>query len=92
VVPEPIKDPAFQREFCTSYKREAEVNRLSEQDNPLFLWFTHEMLTRELELSNDDDALRTARAVLLEFYRESKVSASGLDPEAVHRISSSNCS
>jgi hypothetical protein len=54
--------------FDTSYKGEAEVNRLIEQDNPLFFWFTHEMLTRELTLSNDDDALRTARAVLLEFY------------------------
>jgi len=58
----------FNVNFDTSYKGEAEVNRLIEQDNPLFLWFTHEMLTRELELSNDDDALRTARTVLLEFY------------------------
>jgi hypothetical protein len=58
----------FNVNFDTSYKGEAEVNRLIEQDNPLFLWFTHEMLTRELTLSNDDDALRTARAVLLEFY------------------------
>ncbi len=58
----------FNVNFDTSYKGEAEVNRLIEQDNPLFLWFTHEMLTRELTLSNDDDALRTARAVMLEFY------------------------
>ncbi len=58
----------FDVNFDTSYKGEAEVNRLVEQDNPLFLWFTHEMLTRELMLSNDDDALRTARAVMLEFY------------------------
>jgi len=58
----------FNVNFDTSYKGEAEVNRLIEQDNPLFLWFTHEMLTRDLTLSNDDDALRTARAVMLEFY------------------------
>jgi hypothetical protein len=58
----------FNVNFDTSYKGEAEVNRLIEQDNPLFLWFTHEMLTRELTLSNDDDALRTGRAVMLEFY------------------------
>ena len=59
----------FNVNFDTSYKGEAEVNRLIEQDNPLFLWFTHEILTRELALSNDDDALRTARAVMLEFYK-----------------------
>lgn len=58
----------FNVNFDTSYKGEAEVNRLVEQDNPLFLWFTHKMLTRELTLSNDDDALRTARAVMLELY------------------------
>ena len=58
----------FNVNFDTSYKGEAEVNRLIEQDNPLFLWFTHEMLTRELTLSNDDDALRTARTVVLELY------------------------
>jgi hypothetical protein len=58
----------FNVNFDTSYKGEAEVNRLIEQDNPLFLWFTHELLTRELTLSNDDDALRTARAVMLELY------------------------
>lgn len=58
----------FNVNFDTSYKGEAEVNGLIKQDNPLFLWFTHEMLTRALTLSNDDDALRTARAVILEFY------------------------
>ncbi len=58
----------FNVNFDTSYKGEAEVNRLIEQDNPVFLWFTHKMLTRELTLSNDDDALRTARTVMLELY------------------------
>jgi hypothetical protein len=58
----------FNVNFDTSYMGEAEVNRLIEQDNPLFLWFTHEMLTRELALSNDDDALRTAREVMLNIY------------------------
>jgi len=58
----------FNVNFDTSYKGEAEVNRLIEQDNPLFLWFTHKMLTRDLALSNDDDALRTARTVMLELY------------------------
>ncbi len=58
----------FNVNFDTSYKGEAEVNRLIEQDNPVFLWFTHKMLTRELALSDDDDALRTARTVILELY------------------------
>jgi len=38
----------FDVNFDTSYKGEAEVNRLIEQDNPLFLWFSHEFLTRDL--------------------------------------------
>ena len=54
--------------FDTSYKGEAEVNRLIEQNNSLFLWFAYKMLNRELTLSNDDDALRTARTVMLELY------------------------
>ena len=58
----------FDVNFDTSYKGEAEVNRLIEQNNSLFLWFAYKMLNRELTLSNDDDALRTARTVMLELY------------------------
>lgn len=58
----------FDVNFDTSHKGEAEVNRLIEQDNPLFLWFTHEMLTRDLVLSDDDDALRTAREIFIDIY------------------------
>jgi hypothetical protein len=58
----------FNVNFDTSYQGEAEVNQLIEQDNPLFLWFAHEMLTRELTLSNDDDALRTTRSVMIDLY------------------------
>lgn len=58
----------FDVNFDTSLQGEAEVNRLIEQDNPLFLWFTHEMLTRELELSDGDDALRAARQVFIDIY------------------------
>ncbi len=58
----------FDVNFDTSYKGEAEVNRLIDQENPLFLWFTHELLTRELELTDDDDALRIAREVMIDIY------------------------
>ena len=58
----------FDINFDTSYKGEAEVNRLIRQENPLFLWFTHEFLTQELRLTDDDDALRGAREVLLDIY------------------------
>ncbi len=58
----------FDVNFDTSYKGEAEVNRLIEQDNPLFLWFAHEMLSRDLRLTDDADALRTAREGMLDIY------------------------
>lgn len=58
----------FDVNFDTSYKGEAEVNRLIDQENPLFLWFTHELLTRDLELTDDDDALRVAREVMIDIY------------------------
>jgi hypothetical protein len=58
----------FNVNFDTSYQGEAEVNQLIEQDNPVFLWFANEMLTRELTLSNDDDALRTTRRVMIDLY------------------------
>lgn len=58
----------FDVNFDTSYKGEAEVNRLIEQDNPIFMWFVYEFLDREPRLTDDDDALRTAREVLLDMY------------------------
>lgn len=58
----------FDVNFDTSLKGEAEVNRLIEQDNPLFLWFTHELLSRELRLTDDADTLRDAREVMADIY------------------------
>lgn len=58
----------FDINFSTSLKGEAEVSRLIEQDNRLFLWFAHEYLNHDLELSDDADSLRSARETLLELY------------------------
>ncbi len=58
----------FNVNFDTSYKGEAEVNRLIEQDNPVFLWIAQRLLNRDLTLSNDADALRAVRSVVIELY------------------------
>jgi len=44
------------------------VNQFIAPASPVFLWFANEMLTRELTLSNDDDALRTTRRVMIDLY------------------------
>lgn len=58
----------FDVNFTTSHQGEAEVNRLIDTENPLFQWFGHEYLARDLELGSDADALREVRATMLDLY------------------------
>ncbi len=58
----------FDVNFQTSRRGEAEVNELIEKPNPLYQWFSHEYLTRNLELADDDDTLREVRETMLHLY------------------------
>ncbi|WP_277543645.1 tyrosyl-DNA phosphodiesterase [Haloarcula laminariae] len=58
----------FDVNFMTSHQGEAKVNRLINTENPLFQWFGHEYLARDLELGEDSDALREVRATMEELY------------------------
>lgn len=56
----------FDGQFASNIEGEAEVNRLIEQQNPIFHWFTHLYLGRDQELH--DDVLAETRAVFEELY------------------------
>lgn len=56
----------FDGQFMSNIEGEAEVNRLIEQRNPIFHWFTHLYLGRDRELHND--ILAETRAVFSELY------------------------
>ena len=58
----------FDVNFTTSHRGEAEVNRLIDTENPIFRWFGHEYLQRDLSLGEDADALREVRATMQELY------------------------
>jgi hypothetical protein len=58
----------FDVNFMTSHQGEAKVNRLINTENPLFQWFGHEYLARDLELGEDSDALREVRATMEDLY------------------------
>lgn len=71
----------FDVNFDTSYQGEAEVNQLIERDNPLFVWFAHELLSRELQLVDDDDPLRLTREVFLDLYKHANRSVPSWFPQ-----------
>ncbi|WP_430639394.1 tyrosyl-DNA phosphodiesterase [Haloferax volcanii] len=58
----------FDVNFMTSHQDEAEVNRLIDTENPIFQWFGHEYLNRDLVLGEDSDALREVREAMLDLY------------------------
>jgi hypothetical protein len=58
----------FDINFTTSHQGEARVNRLIDTENPIFQWFGHEYLNRDLALGEDSDALREVREVMLNLY------------------------
>ena len=58
----------FDVNFMTSHQGEAEVNRLIDTENPIFQWFGHEYLNRDLILGEDSDALREVREAMLDLY------------------------
>ena len=58
----------FDVNFMTSHRGEAEVNRLIDTENPIFQWFGHEYLHRDLELGTDSDALREVRETMQSLY------------------------
>jgi len=58
----------FDVNFMTSHQGEAEVNRLIDTENPIFQWFGHEYLNRDLVLGEDSDALREVRTAMQDLY------------------------
>jgi hypothetical protein len=52
----------------TSHQGEAEVNRLIHTENPIFQWFGHKYLNRDLVLGEDSDTLREVRGAMLDLY------------------------
>lgn len=58
----------FDVNFMTSHQGEAEVNRLIHTENPIFQWFGHKYLNRDLVLGEDSDTLREVRGAMLDLY------------------------
>lgn len=60
----------FDVNFQTSRRGEARVNELIADHNPLFSWFGHEYLSRDLTLAEDDDTLHEVRNAMLALYEQ----------------------